>query len=89
MAAWPAAAEARPTPSSPPTGPATGVTQDTRIAMPTPCNHKGARHGQLCKQFNATDDIRRHNALQHPSNWLEARNEGGRTVQAWLGVQAR
>ena len=37
MPAWPAMADASPTPSMPPTGPATGLAQDTRSAMPAVC----------------------------------------------------
>lgn len=41
MEAWPAAAEASPTPSRPPMGPNTGVAQDTRSAMPAACAGSG------------------------------------------------
>ena len=35
--ACPASAEANPTPSTPPTGPSTGVAQEMRSAIPMPC----------------------------------------------------
>lgn len=47
MEAWPAAAEARPTPSSPPMGPAMGVAHDTRSAMPAACGGRTVQQANV------------------------------------------
>ena len=53
--AWPAMADARPTPSTPRTGPATGVAQDTRRVNAAPCGRAGLGvwRPQLCLAVTA------------------------------------